>query len=1037
MKNRFLTFSSRRILFSTVMTSALLAGAPQSVFADVDNVSVAMQSGIVKGRVVDANGDPVIGATVKVKGSKNGTITDFDGNFVLNDVTQGTLVISYIGYKTQEVPVNSRKAIDVMLKEDAELLDEVVVVAYGTTVKRKLTNAVSTVNVKQIENLAGYSDVTTSLQGRAPGVIITNSDGSLNGQASISIRGGGDPLYVIDGVVSDKGTFSLLNPQDIDAISIMKDAASAAVYGAKAGNGIIVITTKQGKEGKARLNYTFDQQFNAPAKVRERLSSYELASAANQIYDMWGSTNHPYSEGALEAWRLGADDINYPDVNWWDTFIRKAATSQRHTLTLDGGSKVTQYHMSLGYYQQGSLFKPHNGDEINSRKRYNLSLSVNHLFESIGLKVGMDLKAFYDRKHGKDERNMMGAIAFNKPWDRVYTIDGRWYANTGATYLDSNGDYQDIDNSVFNARFNADWSIPWVKGLKATLMAKTGASIYAPKTWKGVYIPTYYDDGTVVAASTKPSLTMSKNEGHDYEMNVGLAYERTFFKDHNLNVAFYYNQKESWGSGFNAQRTGYKVNVDQIFAGPASSATNGGSASEEGRLGYVGTFGYDFKGRYLLNASFRYDGSDGFMPDKRWGFFPSVSVGYIISDEAFMKKINETIKMDMFKFRFSYGETGVEAGRFAYLVSWKMPEAGGSFDIDGSRSGSVTTPGLPSSVLTWYTNKSYNYGIDFAFLNNRLSGTADYFMTEISGYDTAPSNHYTTPLGTALPKVMSDDLFRRVGAEFTLRWKDSWRDLSYEVGGNISFYDECWIRKTEGYDVYSNPLRTQVGKTLSSGDRMWVSNGLYQTPEDLINSPRPTWSDGLKTGDISYVDMNGDGRIDTDSNSADKVYNNMPSKPIMQYGIDFSLGYKGFSLVGLIQGSGTKYTKIGNNVKPAGVNRLLYKDQLDYWRPDNTGARFPLPDLDQGTTNNMQQDVTYWSVNCAYVRLKNLQLGYDFKYKLLKNVSWLSSARVSLVGTNLLTFSDVSDWLDPEQSETQNWAYPMTKTYSIMVSLGF
>lgn len=1037
MKNGSLRSSSKKIIVSTMMASVLFIIDLQPIWAAYVNEqhSVTQQIATVKGQVVDGSGEPIIGASVLVKGTTNGTITDVNGDFTLNNVSKGTLVISYIGYKSQELSLNGRTKVKVTMTENTETLDEVVVVAYGSTVKRKLTNAVSTVNVKQIENLAGYSDVTTSLQGRAPGVIITNSDGSLNAQASISIRGGGDPLYVIDGVVADKGTFSLLNPQDIDAISIMKDAASAAVYGAKAGNGIIVITTKQGKEGKAHLNYTFDQQFNAPAKVRERLSSYELASAANQIYDMWGSAKLPYSEGALEAWRLGADQINYPDVDWWDTFIRKTASSQRHTLTLDGGSKTTQYHMSLGYYHQGSLFKPHNGDEINSRKRYNLSLSVNHLFEEVGLKVGMDIKAFYDRKHGKDERNMMGAIAFNKPWDRVYTIDGKWYANTGATYLDSNGDYQNVDNTVINARFYADWEIPGVKGLKATLMAKTGASLYAPKTWKNVYIPTYYDDGTVVAASTKPELDISKSEGHDYEINVGLSYDRTFFKDHNLNVAFYYNQRENWGDGINAKRSSYKVNVDQIFAGPSSTATNGGSASEGGRLGYVGTLGYDYKGRYLLNASFRYDGSDGFTPDKRWGFFPSVSLGYIISDEIFMKNIKETIKMDMFKFRFSYGETGVEAGRFNYLSNWKL--ADNSFDIDGSRAGNVSTPGIPSSALTWYTNKSFNYGVDLAFLNNRLTGTADYFMTEITGYDISPSNYYTTPLGTGLPKVMSNDLFRRAGAEFTLRWKDSWGDFTYDVGGNISFYDECWVRKTESYEVYSNPLRTEVGKTLSSGDRMWVSNGLYQTPSDLINSPRPTWSDGLKTGDISYVDMNGDGRIDTDSNSADKVYNNMPSKPIMQYGIDFSLGYKGFSLVGLLQGSGTKYTKIGNNVKPAGVERLLYKDQLDYWRPDNTNARFPLPDLNQGTTNNMQQDVTFWSVNCAYLRLKNLQLGYDFKYKLLKNVSWLSSAKLSLVGTNLLTFSDVSDWLDPEQSETQNWAYPMTRTYSIMVSLGF
>lgn len=1036
MKDEFLKFSPRRILYSMVITSAFLASSPRLVFADVNEVQTRMQIGTVKGQVVDVSGEPVIGASIRVKGANSGTITDVNGDFSLDNASNSVLVISYIGYKTQEISVGGKTSIKIILKEDSEILDEVVVVAYGSTVKRKLTNAVSTVNVKQIENLAGYSDVTSSLQGRAPGVIITNSDGSLNAQASISIRGGGDPLYIVDGIVADKGIFSLLNPQDIESISIMKDAASSAVYGAQAGNGIVVITTKKGVEGKARLNYTFDQQFNAPAQVRDRLSSYELAVASNQIYDMWGASQPAYSDEAIEAWRTGSDPIAYPNIDWWDSLIRKAASSQRHTLTLDGGSKTTQYHMSVGYYNQNSVFKPHGGKEINDRNRYNISLNVNHLFENIGLKVGMDIKAYYDKKHGKDEKNMMGSLAFRLPWERIYTTDGRWYANTSAAYLDSDGEYQDVENNVFTARFNADWDIPKVKGLKATFVAKTGAYLYSTKSWKNVYIPTYYDDGTVVGASSKPELNMGKSEGHDYELNIGLAYSRTFLKDHNLNVAVYYNQRENWGNGISASRKEYKVNVDQIFAGPSSTAGNGGTASESGRLGYVGTLGYDYKGRYLLNASFRYDGSDGFTPDKRWGFFPSASLGYIISDEPFMKKIREAVKMDMLKFRFSYGETGQEAGRFNYLTSWTLGDV--SFDINGDRAGSVTTPGIPSTVLTWYTNKTFNYGMDFAFFNNRLSGTADYFVTEINGYDINPADYYTTTLGTSLPKVMSDDLFRRAGAEFTLRWKDSWGAFTYDVGGNISFYDELWVRKNEALDVSSNPLRRSVGKTLSSGDRMWVSNGLYQTPSDLINSPRPTWSDGLKTGDISYVDINGDGRIDTDgTNSDDKIYNNMPSKPIIQYGIDFNLGYKGFSLTGLFQGSGTKYSKIGNNVKPAGVERLLYKDQLDYWRPDNTGARFPLPDLNQGTTNNMQADVTFWSVNCAYLRLKNLQLGYDFKYKLLKKVSWLSSAKLSLVGTNLLTFSDVSGWLDPEQSETQNWAYPMTKTYSIMVSLGF
>lgn len=1034
MKNVFLKEPSKRILFSAVMSSALLAGFPAMTYAGAD-IEVSQQaSGKLSGVIVDSNGEPIIGASVLVKGTTNGTITDFDGKFVLNNVKGGILVVSYIGYKTQEIPVKGQHNLDIVLKEDAEVLDEVVVVAYGSTVKRKLTNAVSTVNVKQIENLAGYSDVTTSLQGRAPGVIITNGDGSLNAQSGISIRGGGDPLYVIDGVVSDKGVFSLLNPQDIASISIMKDAASSAVYGAQAGNGILVVTTKQGLEGKAKLNYTFDQQFNAPAKVRERLGSYELAKAYNQVNAMWGSPEIPYSESALEAFRTGADPVFYPDVDWWNPFIRKAASSQRHTLTLDGGNKGTQYHMAVGYYHQGSLFKPHNGDEINSRNRYNISLNVNHTFDEIGLKVGMDVKAYFDEKHGKNERDMMGAIAFKKPWDRLYTLDGRWYANTSATYLDSNGDYMDVENNVMTARFNADWDLPWVKGLKATFMANYGFSLYSTKSWTGVYIPTYYDDGSVVAATGMPALSMGKSEGKNYELNIGITYNRTFINKHNINVGLYYNQRESEGNGISASRKDYNVNMDQIFAGPSSTAQNDGSASQSGRLGYVGTLAYDFMGRYLLSAGFRYDGSDGFTPDKRWGFFPSASVGYVISDEPFMEKIRDKIKLDLFKLRLSYGETGVEAGRFNYLANWSSVL--GTFDVDGKRVGGVTTPALTSTALTWYTNKTYNMGVDFAFLNNRLSGTVDYFMTEIEGYDVNPAESYTTPLGTGLPKVMSDDLFRRAGAEFTLRWKDNVGDFTYEVGGNLSFYDETWVRKSETWATSSNPLATAVGRTLSDGNRMYVSGGLYQSADDLLNSVRPTWSDGLKTGDIKYVDMNGDGRIDVNGDSDDKVYNGMPTKPILQYGIDFTLGYKGFSVIGLLQGSGTKYSMIGQNVRPIGTDRILYKDQLDYWTPDNKDARFPLPDTYQGSANNNQES-TFWAVNCAYLRLKNLQIGYDFKYKLLKKVSWLSSAKLSLVGTNLLTFSDVSDWLDPEQSETQNWAYPMTKTYSIMVSLGF
>lgn len=999
-----------------------------------ENSSINQSVKTVKGKVVDKLGDPLIGVSVSIVGTTVGVMTDVDGNYTINLPDNAKEIkFSYLGFKEQIFPIQNQITMNITLYENIQDLDEVVVVAYGSTVKRKITNAVSTVNVQQIEDLAGYSDVTTALQGRAPGVIITNSDGSLNATSSISIRGGGDPLYVIDGIVMDKTAFSLLNPQDIESISVMKDAASAAVYGAKAGNGIIVIKTKGGSIGRTKINYTFDQQFNVPSAVRDRLSSYEKATAANQIATMWGSNTMPHTQEAIDAYLTGSDPVNYPNVDWWNSFIRKSASSQRHSLTVDGGNEQTQYRMSLGYYHQGTIFKPINGEELNDRNRINLGLHVNHLFDEIGLKVGMDLKFMRDRKHGKDERNMMGAIAFQEPWSKIYTADGRWYGNTTALFLDPEAGYDDEGNNLFNSRLDLEWDIPKIKGLKATFTGNYGFSLWSVKQWRDVFIPSFFEDGIPVEKNTSPQLYLNKSEGENYEFNVGLKYDRIFAEDHTINTGLYYNQRESTGNSINGRRTGYLVNLDQIFAGPASTATNGGGANESGRLGYIGTLNYDYKSRYLLGASFRYDGSDGFTPDKRWGFFPSVSAGYVVSDEPFMKKINEVIKMDMFKFRVSYGETGVEAGRFNYFTSWTLGDGG--FDVNGVRVGTVNTPGLPSTVLTWYTNKSFNYGLDFAFLGNKLSGTADYFVTEIEGYDINPQDKYTTPLGTGLPKIMSDDLFRRAGAEFTLRWKDSNAGFNYDIGGNISFYDELWVRKNEDITISQHPLKRSVGKTLGDGDRMFVSDGLYQSSDDLINSIRPSWGT-VRTGNIKYVDMNGDGRIDSSTDSDDRIYNKMPTKPILQYGIDFSLDYKGFSLIGLIQGSGTKYTVLGQNVRPRGTYYMYYKDQLDYWRPDNKDARFPLPNTDRGEETDNQIS-TYWSVNCAYVRLKNLQIGYDFKYKLLKNVSWLTSAKLSLVGTNLVTISDVSDWIDPEQSETQNWAYPITKTYSVVLSIGF
>lgn len=1010
---------------------------------------VVMQNGVrISGQVLDAQGEPIIGATVLEKGTNNGIVTDLDGNFSLNVSPDRKLQVSYIGYTTQELAINSTRSFRIVLKEDAELLDEVVVMAYNSTVKRKLTNAVTTVDTKQISDLASYSSVSQALQGRTPGVYINNSTGMPGSTPSLTIRGNNDkytsPLYVIDGIIQDAETFNRLNSQDIESLTIMKDAASAAVYGAIAGNGVIVVKTKTGRVGKTSINYTYDQQFNEPTNRKRNISSYELASTANEISGFFGQTA-PYSQEALDAYRTGSDPINYPNIDWWNKIMRSVATAQRHSLTIDGGSEDTQYHMSLGYYAQGTLARPVNGKDVFRNENYNMGINVNHTFREIGLRVGFDFKGSLNTSKGKNEGAIAGtAQTLSKV--RMYNADGKYYANTPYLSVDPRTGYTQKRKPIVNTRINLDWDVIGVKGLKAVFTGNYRSWNSSEKQWRNAYVPSYYDDGTVFEAVVDPSLLMRKDDGWRYEINTGFNYNTVIAKKHTINVGAYYNQLEEYSEWINAERLNYlSSSVDELFAGPQSSMKNDGRTGEKGRLGFVGVLNYDYMSRYLLTANFRYDGSDNYAKRNRWGFFPSLSVGWVLSDEAFMESINDAISLDLFKFRASWGKTGIETNfdkdgkdlaRFAQYSNWSLGNA--NYDINGDRAPSVTIPGLISPDLSWYSTQSVNIGFDFAFLNNRLSGSADYFVQDTKGYLISPSDIYKTPLGTNLPQISSNDKYRRAGAEFMLRWRDSIGKVRYEVGGNLSFYDKVWLRKTQDPTTAANPLTSQVGKTTSDGSRTWITNGLYQDAYDLLNNPHATWTSNLITGDIRYVDVNGDGRIDTDGTySGDKVYNNRKTEPLMQYGIDFLVEYDGFFLSGLIQGAGTNWKFLGQNAMPMGVDRLRYSKELDYWTPTNRNARFPILDPGTGRTNNNQTEITYWMVNCAYVRLKNLQVGYDFKHKLLKNVPWVANAKLSLVGQNLLTFSDATYFMDPEQGNTSNTGYPITRTYSIVLSLGF
>ena len=495
-----------------------------------------------------------------------------------------------------------------------------------------------------------------------------------------------------------------------------------------------------------------------------------------------------------------------------------------------------------------------------------------------------------------------------------------------------------------------------------------------------------------------------------------------------------YTQNEWYQEWFSAYRRDYISSaVDQIFAGPNEGKTNDGSASEGGRMGYVGRLKYDYKGKYILEGNFRYDGSDNFPEDSRWGFFPSVSAGWVVSDESFMKKLDDKDILNLLKIRASYGTVGNDdVARFAYVPSYSLVQ--GSLNVDGNLLNGFSEGNLVSPDLTWFTQKSQNYGFDFGTLNNKLSGSFDYFYYKTSGFLISPLDRYITPLGKSLPVVKSNSVLRRAGLEFVLQYKGRLGDLKYEVGTNLTKYDQLWEQKDDEDEVsLKNPLRRLTHQTDYFGHGL-RADGLYQSLDEVMNSPRTLGGTGLAPGDIRYEDVNGDGKIDQN----DEVRVGKSTFPHLNYGFDIKLDYKGFSLYSLIQGTGARNMYLSDHLQNRYSGLLHYDFQLDYWKDDNTNATFPrLSSIDGLNGGHNQKASTWWLVDAAYVRLKSLSLSYDLRYSLLKNQNVISSCRLSINGTNLLTFSNAKKYFDPENGSSAGYAYPMQRVWSIGLNVGF
>lgn len=1103
----------------------LLAGTfvlPTGMYADslpaVQSTAISQQDGKLKGIVEDAMG-PVTGASVIVKGTTNGTVTGLDGDFTLEGVKRGDIItVSYIGYITQEVKYTGQPALKVTLKENTQALQEVVVVGYGTQKKVNLTGAVAQVSGDVLENRP-IANVGQGLQGVVPNLNVTISSGAPGKGSDFNIRGntsinGGSPLVLVDNVQMDA---NLVNPDDIASISVLKDAASAAIYGARAAYGVILITTKSGKkERKPQVSLNANGYWQSPAKAIHSVNSMEFLTMIDQAYHNTGGSGHMYNEKVYkyaEAYYNGT--YAYPEfydetindskwnycgnTDWWNELYKKSSFSQMYNINVNGGSEKTTYYASVGYNDVGGLLK----ESDDSYHKFNVNLNVSTditkwlnvsakimntytkeshpsggttkmnstAYSGIQAYSGMmknDLSPLMPVRHGHTGRlyNVPGAPAITDPdyTGGITTNGGKVYRDDETVYYaGQGGNTNPISLQSFGGDNQYKQNDLWMTGaIKITPLE--GLVINADYTFN-VYNKNSkehvekFNEYTAVAGTevvypwTNPSsVTMTNQEDYYSAFNAFAEYSKSFNDNtHNFKVMAGYNQeykhtKSFWG--------GRKNLIDD--SNPAMNLATGEknvgyNESQWSINGFFARLNYNYKQRYLLELNGRYDGSSRFPKGDRYAFFPSVSGAWRISEEAFWSPV-KTWWNDM-KIRASYGSLGNQVtgdlGDFPYLASYGT-NAGYNIIFDGARPAAVSAPGLVSASFTWETVHQVDVGFDASFLGNRLSTSFDWYRRDTKDMLT-PGQSLPAVLGTDVPVANAADM-KTLGWEISLGWNDQLENgFHYWVKGVLADYhsvithfvnDEGSIytdaKKKDGTKAGDNKGNQYYNGYELGSIYGYRSNGLFQSDAEVAGSPSQLdiYSGSWAAGDVKFVDLDNNGKIDYGTNKlgdmGDRtiIGNNTPR---YSYGITAGFEYKGFDFEMFWQGIGKRDYMCGGNAFWGFTSQwdVPLKAALDYWTPENTGAYFPRPSWTQ--SGNRENSDLYLQ-NAAYIRLKNLTLGYTFPKRWMSKAG-ISRLRVYILGENLLTFTPLIDAFDPETLD--NMSYPISRKYSVGLNLTF
>lgn len=1104
--------NNRKALAALLLCSGFIVGHPLTVYArnsETANVETPQQQVKISGTVNDAMG-PIIGASIVEKGnSRNGTITDMNGKFSLSVKPGAVLVISYIGYKTQEVTAVAGKPVNVLLKDNSEMLDEVVIVGFGTQKKVNLTGSVGVASAKELE-ARPVASATQALQGMVPGLDISTNTGALDQDMNISIRGvgtigdgsSGSPLILIDGMEGDINT---VNPQDIATVSVLKDAAASSIYGSRAPFGVVLITTKSGKEGKATVNYNNSFRFSSPINLAHTMDSYNFALYYNQarlnssksvrFNDAALQSMLDYQAGTGEGWKASSsnpdawDGTSYFNNDFLHEIYNDNVFSQEHNVSVTGGSKNITYYTSFNYLDQGGLLNF--GDD--GIHRFNATAKVSAKVTK-WLKLSLSTRftrndvfrpTYFD--HGNTFYIQL--IQTARPYQALYDTNGNLYYSPALQLRDGGETNKRTDRFYYQASAIIEPIKNWVTNVELNYNIQHQNNKESRLT-AYQYGPTGVATAVNSASGKNEYLKEEYLQNNYLNLNIHSTYSHTFNDSHHMKIMGGFQTENTKRHDFNAKKYGFqdpdRTEFDLTTGKNSKDADIGsevkGYSWDWATAGFFGRLNYDYKSRYLVEGNLRYDGTSRFRRGNRWQLSPSFSAGWNIAEEPFFGNLKKTI--DQLKLRTSYGVLGNQntSGWYPTYRSMSIGVLNGQWLNGGTAPNTSSIGSLVSSALTWEKVKTWNVGIDYAFFNNRLTGYFDYFVRRTEDM-VGPAPELPATLGVSSPKTNNCDLKTR-GWELQISWRDRLR-CGFNYGVTLSLSDQqTYIDSYPGNmtgSFYSSntyyPWQYVSGYKINT---IWgyETIGIAKSQEEmnahlasLPNGGQSAIGDNWSAGDIMYKDLNGDGQISpgamTTSDHGDlKILGD--SNPHFFFSLDMNASWKDFDIRAYWQGvlkhdfwpAGNSIMNHSTSWGPGqmfwgvpgnqGESWIIgYTQHQDYFRAEESGldehklsanldSYYPRPLFNNEKGYKNQYIQSRYMQNAAYVRLKNLQLGYTLPKAWTENAG-ISKCRIFVSAENVFTITSLSKLFDPETCSggVGGNAYPLSRTWSCGLNVTF